>query len=361
MSIEDLRRGFLTPDARYFDVDMAFYRERLEGFLPKRIVDIHGHVSMRDAYDDLSKLDWVGRITNGRGLRIEEYLDWTIKMFPGKDMRVLVFGHPTPDRIDPDNAYLVDVMDRYPADRVEGLLLQSPYWSVEELDRRFKAGRFVGIKPYPLMPHKTPVAQVRIREMLPEAHMRWADERGLIVMVHVPRGDGRLADAQNIEDLEWINREFPNARTIVAHVGREYVDRPEGREAVRRIAACENLLWDFSATDCQPMFEALIESAGPQRIMYGSDLPIIAFRGKRISRDGEYFNVVYQADWQDKRSGRVEADEGKMTFYLYEEIDAFRRAAEACRLTRADIEDVFCNNAERLLASVKESGSVAKI
>ncbi len=49
--------------------------------------------------------------------------------------------------------------------------------------------------------------------------------------------------------------------------------------------------------------------------------------------------------------GEVEGKEaGNLTLFLYEEIDTFRRAAERVGLTRGEVEDVFCNNARRLLA-----------
>ena len=38
-----------------------------------------------------------------------------------------------------------------------------------------------------------------------------------------------------------------------------------------------------------------------------------------------------------------------LTFFLYEEIDAFRRAAANTGLLPADIEDVFYGNAARIL------------
>jgi hypothetical protein len=50
----------------------------------------------------------------------------------------------------------------------------------------------------------------------------------------------------------------------------------------------------------------------------------------------------------------VSAAEGeRLTFFLYEELLAFRRAAEACGLTAAEIADVFYGNAARLIAMVE--------
>lgn len=348
MSISDLRKGFLTPNRHYYEVDMPFYQERLKDFLPEKIVDIHGHVGLSDPIPG-RKMEWATRVTNGRSLRTAEYFDWQIKMFPGKDVRVCVFGSPHRPRVEPDNAYLAGQLKLYPKDRMWGLLLEDPYWSVEELEKKFAAGSFAGLKPYPLMPDKIPVAEVKIFDMLPESHLEWANHHGAIVMLHVPRGDARIADPFNLAQLETINKKYPKAKVIVAHIGRAYTDTPDGHDAVKRIGQCENLLWDFSANDCEPIMRTLIKSAGPKRILYGSDLPILAFRGKRIDEKGEYVNVIYEADWKDRRVRTPEPGDDQYTFFLYQQIDSFRRAAEACGLSRGDVQDVFFNNAMRIL------------
>lgn len=48
--------------------------------------------------------------------------------------------------------------------------------------------------------------------------------------------------------------------------------------------------------------------------------------------------------------GDVSGEESqRLTFFMYEEIDAFRRAAAATGLGPADIEDVFYNKGMRLV------------
>ena len=42
-----------------------------------------------------------------------------------------------------------------------------------------------------------------------------------------------------------------------------------------------------------------------------------------------------------------------LTFFLYEQIAAFRRAAEATGLSRGDVADVFCGNAERMIEGAR--------
>ena len=41
--------------------------------------------------------------------------------------------------------------------------------------------------------------------------------------------------------------------------------------------------------------------------------------------------------------------EGNVTIMMYEQIRAMKRVAEELKLTREDIEDIFCGNAKRLL------------
>ena len=56
----------------------------------------------------------------------------------------------------------------------------------------------------------------------------------------------------------------------------------------------------------------------------------------------------------DPNMREVEGEEAeKLTFFMYEELKAFKQAAEAVGLSRAEIEDVFFNNAKEIINSVK--------
>ena len=55
------------------------------------------------------------------------------------------------------------------------------------------------------------------------------------------------------------------------------------------------------------------------------------------------------------RRTTVEGEQaGELTLFIYEEIEAFRSAAESVGLTNSDIQDVFYNNAHRIIESVKK-------
>jgi hypothetical protein len=75
---------------------------------------------------------------------------------------------------------------------------------------------------------------------------------------------------------------------------------------------------------------------------------------RRVCEKSDYVNLVpkglYGDVSDDKHMRDVEGEQAEaLSFFLYEEIDAFRRAAEAVGLTPADIEDVFHGNAVRLI------------
>jgi hypothetical protein len=77
-------------------------------------------------------------------------------------------------------------------------------------------------------------------------------------------------------------------------------------------------------------------------------------RMRRVCEDGFYINLVppglYGDVSADAHMREVSPEEGeRLSFFLYEELAAFRRAAEATGLTRDDLEDVFWRNAARLI------------
>ena len=67
-----------------------------------------------------------------------------------------------------------------------------------------------------------------------------------------------------------------------------------------------------------------------------------------------YVNLVPKGAYgdvsRDSHMREVEGQEAEcLSFFMYEEIHAFREAAEGAGLSREDIEDVFCANARKLL------------
>lgn len=94
--------------------------------------------------------------------------------------------------------------------------------------------------------------------------------------------------------------------------------------------------------------------------MFGSDLPILRMRTHRIEENGTYINLVppglYGDPNQDPHLREVTAEEAeKITFFMYEELLAFKRAAQTLNLSRQDVEDIMYNNARKLLDDARKS------
>ncbi len=348
--MKDLRKGRLDVDPHYFSVDMPFYREHIEGFLPDRITDIHAHVGTRKGIDP--KVDpptfWPQWVTCGHDMTVQSLLDAYVKLLPGKEVNVVCFGSPRRDNLQRANRHVSEMLKTYP--NIRGFALTLPEWTPETLEKNMDEGGFCGLKSYASMVKDKPGGEVTILDIYPHGQLETAERRGWPVMLHVPRA-GRLADRANIDQLHEICRLYPALKLIIAHVGRSYW--PEaGRKGLAALKDLDMLYYDISANTCRPVFECLIETAGPERILYGSDLPIFAVRGRRIWEDENYINYIYRADWEDEHTRRCPEAEEKLTFMLYEEILAFRQAAENKGLTRGDIGNIFHNNAQRLLEGV---------
>ncbi len=342
--MEELRRGQVGVDPYYFKVDMPFYRRRIESFLPRRIVDVHAHATGAGEVRKGAPLPvfWAERICP-KGMDLPSLMKSYVLMLPGKEVRPVVFPMPS-KRLDPDrgNRYVAREAARF---GLKALILTNPEWCKEELIDRVEQYGFVGLKPYPSTVHGMGPDDARIYDYLPKAHLRAADEEGWLVILHISR-PGRLNDRLNLEQLMEIDSAYPGARIVVAHVGRAYCG--SYGEAFEVLSQSKNLLFDISANSNPVVFENLIDSVGPERILFGSDMPIAAMHARRICEGNNYVNVTLGADWEDEHT-RMGRPEDGITFFLYEEIAAFKQAAETRGLGGREIRDIFFRNAARIL------------
>ena len=169
-----------------------------------------------------------------------------------------------------------------------------------------------------------------------------------VVMLHISR-DGRLNDPVNIAQLMEIDQRYPNAKVIVAHIGRAYTPESLGN-AFDTLRNSQNLYFDFTATTYDPAMTACINAVGTKRFMFGSDMPITKMRMYRVTENGTYINVVPRGLYGDVSLDphMRESDEENITTFMYEELLAFKRSAQKLGLSREDVEDILCNNAIRL-------------
>jgi predicted TIM-barrel fold metal-dependent hydrolase len=258
-------------------------------------------------------------------------------------------GNPTAD-LTKTNAYTAECAAKYalPA------MFCTSFCTPEKTVRDALASGFCGIKPYlNNSPEYIPAGEIRIFDFLPHEHLNIINELGLPVILHIAR-PGRLGDPVNIAQMMEIDGRYPDAKVIIAHVGRAYIEEDIGN-AFKILKHSKNLMFDFSANTLDTAILGCIEAVGPRRVMFGSDMPITTMRMYRISEDGIYKNVVPRGLYGDVSGDKnmKESDEQNITLFLYEQLMAFRRAAERLRLNKNEISDIMFGNAARLFHEPK--------
>ncbi len=339
--------------------DKKVYEEELRDFLPEKIFDIHTHVWL-DCHREKKEVSpgekrtvsWPDMVALDDS--IEDLQETYRLMFPGKDVRAMMFAGT--GCTEEGNRYVSRCSKEsgFPA-----LYFSHPEQSAEELEEKIRAGGFLGIKSYlDLSPKYLPVAEIRIFDFFPKHQLKKMDEMGAIVMLHIPR-NGRMKDPVNIAQIMEIKREFPNIRLIVAHVGRAYVEGDLGN-AFDTLDQAPDLMYDFCANCCEHSITEVIRHAGVKHVMFGTDMPILRMRCRRIEENGTYINLIppglYGDPKQDSHLREVTAQEAeRITFFAYEELLAFKRAAEKLNLSRQDVEDIMHNNAINLIEGARKS------
>ncbi|WP_020618975.1 amidohydrolase family protein [Paenibacillus daejeonensis] len=341
------------------EVDRLFYEQKLQPFLPERIIDIHTHVWLEEfvAPSDpalVRAVTWPGRVASSNS--IEDLMETYRLMLPGKQVTPLMFSQVSRStNLELGNRY---VSECAAARKLPALMVTKPEQSAAAFEADIERGGFLGCKVYlnyaaPYIPEK----EIRIYDFLPPHQLEVLNKRGWMAMLHIPR-DGRLKDPVNLAQMLEIEQLYPQLKLIIAHVGRAYCEEDVG-DALDILAKTRTMVFDFSANTNANVFRQLIQAVGPKRILFGSDLPIVRMRMKRIYEQGRYINVVPRGLYGDVSGDRnMRETEGpeaeQLSYFLYEQIEAFRLAAEAEGLSRQDIEDVFYGNAAALIGRVKE-------
>ncbi|RLD12485.1 MAG: hypothetical protein DRI44_00340 [Chlamydiae bacterium] len=336
------------------NADKNFYKNFIKDFLPKKIIDIHTHIWRKTDHSKNFQNDrsvsWPMLVADENP--IEQLLETYKILLPETEVTPLVFGYVPCDfdELERFNNYVSKVSSET---NIPGLIFSHPEWSAETLEQKIISWKFIGVKSYlSLSKPEISVADITIFDFFPKHHLEVLDKLGMIMMLHIPR-NLRLKDPVNLKQLIEIENNYPNIKLIVAHVGRAYCEEDVGN-AFEVLSGTKNLMFDFSANCNSVVFEKLIQAVGPKRILFGTDLPILKMRTHRICENGKYINLVPKGLYGDVSNDPnmrevSDAEAEKITFFLYEELAAFFKAAKECNLTKNDLEDIFYNNAIKII------------
>jgi predicted TIM-barrel fold metal-dependent hydrolase len=189
-------------------------------------------------------------------------------------------------------------------------------------------------------------ADVSIYDYLPPEQWKILDKHSKAVMLHLPRKQ-RLASDDNIRELLDARQKYPNVTIIIAHFGRSFC--PYYLEAgLNKLDNGEGFYFDTAAVVNPAVYDIAFKRINIKSILFGTDMPISFWRGKREWTEKTYTNLSSENyHWNKNRKSPEE--EAKYTIFLYEEVKSILDALEKNGQKESVKEDIFFRNTRRAL------------
>ncbi|MHC4871696.1 MAG: amidohydrolase family protein [Planctomycetota bacterium] len=323
----------------YTDFDQDFWNEHLEDFVPEKIYDMHAHLWTEKGQEHLPR-------DPDNGLRYEASLnvlkDWSSKVFPGRECAFLCLGTPVAEmNAGKHNEWLSGQIKQ--DDNSIGAMIVTPELTQEDLQKGFSGQGFSAVKPYRLFAEDP--KDCRINDFLPESQLEVINHYGKAVMLHMAMEDGPDSPV-NQQDLKNYTVKYPGIKWILAHCARGF--NPMFLEkSIHFYKELPNIWYDTSAVNDLYTHILLLKHEDIGRIMFGSDnIAAGSVRGKYITRARSW-------DCYSDEKELPHCD-SRLTFVIYEQLLAQKRAFETLQLNKSDIKKIFYSNAQHLTAIIKK-------
>ena len=349
----------MTDDKHYSEIDLPFYQAEVASILPPAILDFHAHAW---SCDDWKFKPWEADAPGGKYMvtaeryPVDQLLSDGRRCFFGKEYNAVVFGYPTPvSDWQKDCEFIAAAGKRkglYPF-MLAGRNFSPPR---EQILQAIDEGNFLGFKVL-LDWFGDDYGDVRIEDMLGETEMTIANERKMVVLLHVPRSE-RLADPDIQAGVQRLAKEYPDASIVLAHCGRCYLPS-ELRRAIGSIGDLPNVYMDTSMVMDAGTIQIAMNEIGPERLLYGSDFPVAAMRGRRVRVMDHWVDVVL--DEYSDSAFRVKSDDIRATFMAVEIAVAVRDAALLAGISDADLRGIFHDNGIGLLEKVANGEGLSRL
>jgi hypothetical protein len=341
---------FMTEQEHYDRVDLPFYRGEIEPLLPVQILDFHAHIWRKQ---DWKEVPWEENEAGAKYMVTSP--DYNLgqlqadgeRVFPDRTYKAVCFGNPTP-------AADIEKTDTYTAEAGKSgwvyplMLAGKGLRSGEQIEQRLVRDGFYGYKVF-LNWFGNEYGTVTVEDMIGDVEMQLADKYHLVVLLHVPRS-GRLADPEIQRGVQRLSGEYPNARIVLAHCGRCYLP-DEMKRAIPSIRDLDNVYMDTSMVMDPVVLQMVFEEIDSSRVLFATDFPVPVMRGRRVYVMDHWVDLVLPGN--PESDFRVQSDDFRATFMVYEIILAIRRAAERVKLPRQKLTAIFFENGIDVLNRVQ--------
>ena len=331
----------------FTDADGVFIERYLADFLPDRIFDAHAHLFTHGHYPDGNVPPGLASMPARLGLaEYRRFIDW---IHPnGRTKGGLFFGLAFEADRNANNDFVAHevAVARATGDdsgrHCYGQMIVAPSIDPGMIREQVRASNFAGLKCYHTIADVAgPTFQAPIEDYLPESHVRLAHEEGLTITLHIVR-ERALADPINQVTIRRYCERYPNMRLILAHAARGF-NPWHTIEGIDSLRGLPNVWFDTSAVTEAGAFEAIVETMGHDRLLYGTDFPISHLRGRCVAI-GDSFHWIY-ADELDLAEKHVNL---QPVLIGLESLRALRLACWRLKLSDQQIADIFYNNAVAL-------------
>ncbi len=335
---------------QYEEIDLPFYRTNIAPFLPEKILDFHAHMWKHEHWtywEKFSKNKSNNYMVVEAEYGIEELLDDVRMIFPDREYYAVYFGDPTPrTNIDLSNAYISKI-GRVNKNLFPLILVKKNLYSRDELKSKIIREGFLGYKVF-LPWIGNDYGNINVEDMIGSNELEVANEMNLVIMLHVP-GVRRLADPETANSIIKYANMYPNVNIVLAHCGRCY-RYEEIKVAVNYIKSIKNIYLDTSMVMDPIVLEVVFDNIDSKRVLYGTDFPVAAMKGKRVTVMDHWVDLVLSG--YPKSDFRVISDNMRATFMPWEIAFALKIAGEMAGLNNKEIESIFWNNGIALLRKV---------
>ena len=330
----------------------AYYRQEIAPILPPRVLDFHTHTWSGDNWKERP---WDTDKSGGRYMVTdafyppEQLLRDVRACFPDRECDAVCFGYPTP-AVDweKDTAYVAAAARQHRG--LWPLVLAGPDLGIsrERYEQALDDNGFRGFKVF-MNWYGDNYGDKRVEEMFGPTEIALANERRLVVLLHVPR-QGRLADPAIQAGVRWLSAACPDARIVLAHCGRCYMPA-EMKAAIGCLRSLSNVWLDTSMVMDPVVVQIALNEIGPSRLLFATDFPVAAMRGRRVQVMDHWVDVVLTG--YASSAWRVASDGIRAGFMAWEIVLAIRWAAELTGIAAADRDRIFYDNGMALLQGVR--------